>query len=196
MARRRRGSLDLYVAMRDVKAALLSRAVRRGLARCGRRSIIEPPLRIVGANRIAIGEDVYIGAGSWLQVVGTSGATDLAIEIGDGCEISGGVVISAAERIKIGRKVLIAPSVYVADHRHAFHDRERPILDQGIDAISPVEIADGAWLGYGVFIGPGVRVGRGAVVGANAVVLEDVPDRGVAVGVPARVIRTIDDVPR
>jgi acetyltransferase-like isoleucine patch superfamily enzyme len=81
--------------------------------------------------------------------------------------------------------------VYVADHSHAFADTTRAVLDQGIDRVAPVEIGDGAWLGENVVVGPGVRIGRGAVVGANSVVLDDVPDHSVAVGAPARVVRTL-----
>jgi acetyltransferase-like isoleucine patch superfamily enzyme len=78
----------------------------------------------------------------------------------------------------------------VADHAHAFADTRRAVLDQGVTKVAPVLIDDGAWLGENVFVGPGVRIGRGAVVGANAVVLQDVPDHAIAVGVPARVIRS------
>ena len=52
-------------------------------------------------------------------------------------------------------------------------------------------------LGNGVTVGAGakilgrVRIGDGADVGANAVVLEDVPEGGLAVGVPAQVVRRI-----
>jgi abequosyltransferase len=193
MRRFRPELLDVYIAARDVRARLLSFAARRGFARFGARSVVEPPLRVTGASRVAIGEDVFIGGGSWLQVVRAWSSDDVAIEIGDGCEISGHVVISAVERIVIGRKVLIAPNVYIADHRHAFSADDRAILDQGVEGVSQVHIDDGAWLGHGAFVGPGVRIGRGSVIGANAVVLEDVPDRAVAVGVPARVIRSIDD---
>lgn len=196
MPRLRPGLLDLYVAARDVHAKLLSFSARREFARFGARSIVEPPLRVSGASRIAVGADVFVGAGSWLQVVRPGSSEGIAIEIGDGCELSGRVVISAVERIVIGRKVLIAPNVYIADHRHAFQDGDRAILDQGVEGVSPVEIGEGAWLGHGVFVGPGVRIGSGSVVGANAVVLEDVPDRAIAVGVPAKVIRSIEDAQR
>lgn len=50
-------------------------------------------------------------------------------------------------------------------------------------------IGDGADIGCGAVILGGISVGEGAVIGANAVVLKDVPPRGVAVGVPAKVIR-------
>jgi acetyltransferase-like isoleucine patch superfamily enzyme len=89
----------------------------------------------------------------------------------------------------------MARNVYVADHTHAFEDPSRAVLDQGVTRIAPVEICDGAWLGQNVVVGPGVRIGRGAVVGSNAVVLADVPDHSVAVGSPARVIRTFAAMP-
>jgi len=55
-------------------------------------------------------------------------------------------------------------------------------------------IREGALLGTGCKILGPVVVGRYAKIGANAVVLEDVPDGGVAVGVPARLVR-VDSVP-
>jgi acetyltransferase-like isoleucine patch superfamily enzyme len=92
------------------------------------------------------------------------------------------------QSVTLGRKVLMARNVYIADHRHAFADSAEAVLDQGITEVAPVEICDGAWLGQNVVVGPGVRIGRGAVVGANSVVLKDVPDHAVAVGAPARVL--------
>jgi len=94
--------------------------------------------------------------------------------------------------VRLGGDVLLARGVYVADHAHAFEDPRCPVLAQGIDRLSPVEIADGAWLGEHVVVCPGVRIGRGAVVGANSVVTADVPDRCVAAGAPARILRDLD----
>jgi lipopolysaccharide O-acetyltransferase len=158
-------------------------------AEFGAHSVIEPPVRLGGERRIAIGDDVYVGAGSWLQALGDEDG--VALRLGDGSSIAGGCVLSAVSSIRLGRKVLVARNVYVADHSHAFADTARAVLDQGVDRVAPVEIGDGAWLGENVVVGPGVRIGRGAVVGANAVVLDDVPDHCVAVGAPARVVRTL-----
>jgi acetyltransferase-like isoleucine patch superfamily enzyme len=90
-----------------------------------------------------------------------------------------------------------ARNVYIADHSHAYDDVGVPVLAQGVTRVAPVEIEDGAWLGQNVVVGPGVRIGAGAVVGANSVVLSDVPDYSVAVGAPARVVRTFapDETP-
>jgi acetyltransferase-like isoleucine patch superfamily enzyme len=160
----------------------------------GHRSRIQMPARLLGEGRIAIGDDVFVGAGSWLQALDDPhGAADgPLIEIGDGTSISGTCVLSAAVGIRLGERVLLARNVYIADHKHAFDRADLAILDQGIDAHARVEIADGAWLGQNVVVLPGARIGRGAVVGANSVVGGEVPDRCVAVGAPARVVRRLD----
>ena len=101
---RRRRLLALYLLSRRVQTKILSLIAGRGFARFGARSAIEPPLRIVGAFRVSVGDDVFIGSGSWLQVVDADTGSDVAIEIGDGCEISGGLVISSAEKVVIGRR--------------------------------------------------------------------------------------------
>jgi len=54
-------------------------------------------------------------------------------------------------------------------------------------------IMDNVWLGGGVIVGPGVTIGTNTVVGAGAVVVRDLPANVVAVGNPARVIRTFED---
>ena len=171
-----------------VVAKGFSLAVGGAFASFGRRSVIQPPVRLGGVGRIAIGDGVMVGTGSWLHTLGDEDG--VAIRIEDGASIVGHCVISAARSVRIGRRVLIARNAYVSDHSHAFSDTERAVMDQGITRIAPVELDDGCWLGENVVIGPGVRVGRGAVVGANSVVLSDVPDHSVAVGAPARVIRS------
>lgn len=181
-----RTTLDGYRFARRAYAKLFSLGVSGAFASFGSRSVLEPPVRLAGEQAIAIGSDVFIGGDSWLQ---THNAVGVALEIGDGTSIAGHCVLSAARSVRLGRKVLFARGVYVADHMHAYDDPQRPVLEQGITRVEPVEIGDGAWLGENVVVGPGVTIGRGAVIGANAVVLDDVPSYAVAVGSPARVVR-------
>jgi acetyltransferase-like isoleucine patch superfamily enzyme len=177
-----------HVEGRAFRSKVFSLLAAGGFAQFGQRSVLELPVRIVGQGRIAIGSDVYVGFGSCLQAL-SDGFGAPVLTIGDGTCIAGTCVISAANSVQLGERVLLARNVYIADHMHAFEDHLRPILDQGIDRVSPVVIEAGAWLAQNVVIGPGVTVGRGAVVGANSVVLCDVPDYTVAVGAPARIVR-------
>jgi lipopolysaccharide O-acetyltransferase len=189
-----RGFLALYRLAARARAKGFSLAAAGGFASFGARSVVQPPVRLSGERRIAVGDDVFVGAGSWLQALDGYG-DEVALEIGDGTSIAGGCVLSAAVGVRLGRGVLFARNVYVADHRHAFEDTTRPVLAQRLESVAPVEVGDGAWLGQNVVVCPGVRIGRGAVVGANSVVLEDVPDYSVAVGAPARVVRTFGGIP-
>jgi sugar O-acyltransferase (sialic acid O-acetyltransferase NeuD family) len=52
-------------------------------------------------------------------------------------------------------------------------------------------VAEGAYVGLGAAVLPGTRVGLGSTVGIGAVVLEDVPDRVLVIGNPARCVRSV-----
>jgi acetyltransferase-like isoleucine patch superfamily enzyme len=184
-------ALATYRALVRGRDKLFCLAVSGAFAEFGARSVLQLPVRLAGERRISIGRGVFIGAGSWLQVLGEPGGP-VALRIGDGTSISGSCVLSAAQSVRLGEKVLLARNVYIADHMHAFDDRTRAVLEQGITRVGPVDIGDGAWLGQNVVVGPGVSIGRGAVIGANSVVLSDVPDHEVAVGAPARVVERSD----
>ena len=194
-AGRKEGGLTfvaLYRCLTRGRDKAFSVLAARSFASFGRHTVIQPPVRLGGEWRISIGSNVFIGAGSWLQVLESAGAEG-AITIGDGTSIAGSCVLSACCGIDVGRNVLMARNVYIADHMHAFDDLDRAVLDQGVDRIAPVRVDDGAWLGQNVVVGPGVRIGQGAVIGANSVVLSDVADFTVAAGAPARSIRSLAD---
>ena len=60
-----------------------------------------------------------------------------------------------------------------------------------VGAAKPIRVGDNVWLGGGVIIGPGVSIGENTVVGAGAVVVRELPANVVAVGNPARVVRSL-----
>jgi acetyltransferase-like isoleucine patch superfamily enzyme len=160
-------------------------------AEFGSNSVISPPVRIESEERIAVGSGVFVGPGCWLHVEGDG--REVALELGDGASIGAYSALSAVQSVRIGKRVLTARHIYVSDHSHGFADPTAAVRDQALTQIAPVEICDGAWLGEAVVVLPGVRIGRGAVIGANSVVTTDVPDGGVAVGAPARVVRVRAD---
>ncbi len=58
--------------------------------------------------------------------------------------------------------------------------------------VKPVRIGRGAWLSPACKVIMGVEIGELSVIGTGAVVTHSIPPRSVAVGVPARVIKTLD----
>lgn len=64
------------------------------------------------------------------------------------------------------------------------------IAGRGEDRGTPM-IGDDVLIGCGACILGGVKIGKGARIGANAVVIDDVPEGGVAVGVPAKVVKIV-----
>ena len=173
------------VAARDRAFTL---AVCGSFASWGSGSLIRLPIRVYGEQSISVGRDVVIGEGSWLQTLGEG-----VIEIGNGCRVSGFLVLSAALSIVLEPNVLVARNVHILDHIHRFDRGDLPIHAQSITTPRHVRIGEGSWVGANVVVLPGVTIGRGSVVGANSVVDRDVRDRVVVVGTPAREVRQIDD---
>ena len=182
--------LNAYRTIKRFRDKTYSLMVARSFYEFGSRTVICVPFRIEGEGRIGVGSRVYIGANSWLQAIGpASVSNDPIITIGNGTSISGNCTISGVSRISIGSNVLIAQSVYIGDHSHNYENVTIPIKHQGVARVSPVQVCDGAWIGFGVVILPGVRIGINAVVGANSTVKYDVPDHCTAVGSPAKIVR-------
>lgn len=115
------------------------------------------------------------------------------LSIGAGGYIGTGAVIVACDNIDIGVGVLIAEYVTVRDQDHEF-EGVGETRNAGMRS-SPIRIGNNVWIGAKATITRGVTIGDNVVIGANSVVTRDIPANSVAVGVPARVIRTIGTPP-
>lgn len=95
--------------------------------------------------------------------------------------------------VRIGDYVMIGPHTLIATVNH-------PISPMGrrkhLSVAKPVTIGNDVWIGGNVTILPGVTIGNNVIVAAGAVVTKDVPDNSLVGGVPAKLIRTIEnDIP-
>ncbi|MBD8218531.1 acyltransferase [Microbacterium sp. CFBP 13617] len=124
---------------------------------------------------------MYLGVGAVVDV--HPGAR---LFVGSGTKIMHYVVIAASIDVSVGELTQIAEFSSVRDSDHGLAVGS-PMRDQLVS--EPVLIGSDVWIARSVAVLRGVSIGDGAVVGANAVVRSDVPSRGVAVGVPARVVR-------
>ncbi|MGG7507942.1 sugar O-acetyltransferase [Plantibacter sp. YIM 135249] len=110
------------------------------------------------------------------------------ITIGDGTFINSNLTALDVAPITIGRDCQIGPNVQLLTPTHPVDPQPRR---DKLEAAEPIVIEDNVWLGGGAIILPGVTIGENSVIGAGAVVTKDVPRNSVAVGNPARVIRSI-----
>jgi acetyltransferase-like isoleucine patch superfamily enzyme len=152
-----------------------------------------PPGSVFGESGIEIGTETLIGpyvsisAGMPGEAPRTSGDRPVVV-IGDRCSIGRGTSIVGLRHIEIGDDVAIGPNVYITDHNHSYADVTTPIAGQW-PAEDQVRIGAGSWLGTGVIVLPGSDVGCHVAIAAGSVVRGVIPDRSVAAGAPARVVR-------
>jgi maltose O-acetyltransferase len=108
--------------------------------------------------------------------------------IGPRTFINFNAVIADVGRVTIGADVQIGPNVQLLTPTHPL---DPEIRRSGLEAAEPITIEDNVWLGGGVIVLPGVTIGHDTVVGAGAVVTRDLPPGVLAVGNPARVVRSL-----
>ena len=92
--------------------------------------------------------------------------------------------------ITIGDNVFIGPycGFYTASHPLDYQRR-----NQGFEKALPIKVGNNCWFGANVSVMPGVTIGNGCVIAAGAVVTHDIPENSLVAGIPAKVIKTIDN---
>lgn len=106
--------------------------------------------------------------------------------------IGGGSVICASAVInpgaKIGKNVIINTSATI-DHECIIENGVH--IGPGVHLGGRTTIKEGTWVGIGAIVNDRILIGSNSIIGAGAVVLKDIPDRVVAYGIPAKIIRNI-----
>jgi len=99
-----------------------------------------------------------------------------------------GLVVLDVAEVTIGDDVQLGPNVQLLTATHPLEPGPR--RDKW-ESARPIALGDNVWLGGGVIVCPGVTIGDNTVVGAGSVVIRDLPADVVAVGSPARVVRSL-----
>ncbi|MER7281112.1 sugar O-acetyltransferase [Dactylosporangium sp. NPDC000244] len=141
-----------------------------------RRKLLEQLLGSIGAD-VDIRPPLHVDYGSHLHV-------------GDRTFINFGLMALDVAQIRIGQDVLMGPNVQLLTPTHPIAPEPRRAK---WEAALPITIGDNVWIGGMAVICPGVTIGDNSVIGAGAVVTKDVPADVVAVGNPARVVRSVHD---
>ncbi|WP_151950598.1 DapH/DapD/GlmU-related protein [Aliarcobacter butzleri] len=156
--------------------------------------IIRFPFYTRNEKQIMFGKNFTAGRGNRIDAFSFK-TNEKVIVFGDNCQINDYCHIAAAENIKFGNNVLVASKVYITDHDHGDTSLEslksipinRPILSKS------VSIEDNVWIGEGAMILKGVTIGKNSIVAASAVVTKNVPPFSVVAGIPAKIIRTLEN---
>ncbi|KAM4065848.1 maltose acetyltransferase domain-containing protein [Hirsutella rhossiliensis] len=146
-------------------AADREKMLKQMLGKVGKAPFIEPPLNIDYGCNITIGESFYSNFN---------------------------LVILDCGMVKIGHRVMFGPfvSIFAATHETDVQSR-RDIIEYA----GNVTIGDDCWIGGNTTIMPGVTIGKGCTIGAGSVVTRSIPDFSVAIGSPAKVVKSVERVP-
>src|SRR6266571_6679374 len=162
---------------------------------------------IIRAQRLRIGRHTQIGATSYLFCQ--------TIEIGEDAKVNEQVFVGGPmlpeSLFRLGSRTIVMQMSFlnptkpliigddtgIGGHCLIFtHGSWLNVLDGYPVTFAPVTLGKSVWLPWRVFVMPGTTIGDGSVIGANSLVTGDIPPSSLAMGSPAKVIRTAPDFPR
>lgn len=112
------------------------------------------------------------------------------IHIGNNFTGNYNLTILDIREVFIGDNVMIGPNTLITTVGHPLSPMKRR-NHAGI--AKPVRIGNDVWIGGNVTVLPGITIGNNVIVGVGAVVTKDVPDNCVVGGVPAKIIKHIEN---
>ncbi|CED84207.1 maltose o-acetyltransferase [Phaffia rhodozyma] len=113
------------------------------------------------------------------------------IKCGTDVVLGTGTTILDVAPVEIGDRTMLGPNVQIYTPIHPVHPEARNGT-RGREGAKPITIGSDCWIGGSAVICPGVTIGNGSTIGAGSVVTKSIPERSVAVGNPAKVIKTLD----
>ncbi len=156
--------------------------------------------KIRGAHRMQIGSRVALGDFCWIEAVERYGDGRFLPElsIGDDVAISDLTHISCVRRISIGAGCLLGSKIYIGDHSHGSTRNYAQMKHlapaaRPLDDAAEIVIGERVWIGDGAVILAGAQIAAGSILGANCVASLRVERPALIAGIPARVIRYLDD---
>ena len=168
----------------NLSRAALTTLYFRYIRRCvGAKTIVREKTRMINCANITIGKGCLIRDMVYLRA-GTKGK----ILVGDRCGLNSFCRLFGHGGITIGDDTVCGPGTTITTTMHDY-------VGELTVYFKPVVIGKRVWVGANSMILPGVTIGDGCVIGASSVVTRDLPPHSVAVGNPARVIKTIEKTP-
>jgi acetyltransferase-like isoleucine patch superfamily enzyme len=149
-------------------------------------------------HRMKFGNSVTINKDALLRVhvpLHEEGEPVLVIE--DDCVVGPRCTISTKNSVHLERDVVLAASVLIQDHSHAYRDVSHTIRHQGVTEGGKIRIGQGSWIGQGAVIHCDqgeLTLGRNCVVAPNSLINRSFPAYSLIAGNPAHVVKQFDAV--
>ncbi len=118
----------------------------------------------------------------------------LGVKMGDNVRIYGGspgMWGTEPFMISLGSNVYITSGCTFLTHDGGTLILRPEVPD--LELTSPITVGNDVYFGIRTIVMPGVNIGNRVIVGAGSIVTKDIPDNSIAVGVPARVIKSVDE---
>jgi len=138
-------------------------------------------------RRLLNGIGYSLGEGT--KVVGPVFCTGKLVT-GVNCWLGRNFTIHGNGAVELGDNCDIAPDVTFLTGRHAAESQES---GTGEGLHYSISVREGCWIGVGTTLGRNVTIGKGSMVLASSCVMKNMPENTLIGGVPARIIRKLDD---
>jgi len=176
---------------------------------CGRKVIFGKNVTIRHPHKIALGDGVVLDDGSVVDAKGADNAGIVLgdrvyvgrntviyckngdIEIGENVSFSANCIVFSSNKLVMKPNSVVASFAYLLSGGEYDLDDPTPLaLQKGTCTKGPLEIGEDCWIGAGAKVLDGAGLGDHCAIGAGAVVNKPIPANSIAVGVPARVVKT------
>lgn len=151
------------------------------------------PFRM-GPLNIQMGDNCRIA--SRIALIGRSASAQTPeLKIGNNVGIGWQTGIYVGTKITLGDNVRIAEQCTLSGYAgHPLDAQDRALGKPDLDTQArDITLEDDVWLGRGCTVNAGVKIGKGSIIAAGSVVTKDIPAGVLAGGVPAKIIRHLDN---
>jgi len=122
----------------------------------------------------------------FINVIHPSAQMSKTVKTGNGVFVNAGAIIAShtvlGDHVLINRGSLIGHHTIIEDY---------VIISPGANVAGRVRVKEGAFLGMGSIVLDGLTIGKNSIVGSGAVVNKDIPDNVMVLGIPAKIVKTL-----
>jgi acetyltransferase-like isoleucine patch superfamily enzyme len=174
---------------------LFTEQPRHRILELGKGVVFYVPVRAEGQGSLRVGDNTTFGfppayrLGTG-EIMLQTRTPEAEIVIGRDTAFNNNTVLCAVKSIRVGNRCRIGDFVSIIDTD--FHEIDPATRDNSVGTIKPVSIGDNVWIGSRAMVLKGAQIGDNSVIAAMSVVTSAIPANCVAAGVPARVIRKLE----